>query len=48
MLLATLEDALFAFSADQTHRADNEHQNHSQHHCIFGNVLTIIARPSIL
>ncbi len=34
--------------SNQPDRADHDHQNHSQHHCVFGDVLTGLVLPQVV
>jgi hypothetical protein len=44
---ADLGKYVVRIGADQPDRAHDNHQNHSQHHCIFRNVLTLVIVPKL-
>jgi hypothetical protein len=33
--------------ADKANRANHDHQNHSKHHCVLGDILTIFVVPKL-
>jgi hypothetical protein len=44
-LAADRREYVIRIAADQSDRANNYHQDHSQHHRVFGDVLTALLIP---
>lgn len=43
-----LRENVVRLRADQPDRAHHDDQDHSQHHCVLGNVLSLIVGPQVL
>ncbi len=42
-----LREHVIGIAADQTHGPDDDHQDHGQHHRVFGYVLPLLFRPQL-
>jgi hypothetical protein len=45
---ANIREYIVGVRADEPDCADHDYQNYSQHHCIFGDILTTLIGPKVL